>query len=67
MNYNEGAVMTIWNIITEYIHNDEGLYLKEVSDKWIKLQLRPNETLRNSFTRIDSVCAEYLSKCHIKN
>ena len=30
MNYEEGAVMTIWNIITEYIHVDEALYLKEV-------------------------------------
>ena len=66
MNYNEGAVMTIWNIITEYIHDDEVLYLKEVSDKWIALHLRPNETLRNFFSRVDSLCAEYLTKCHIK-
>ena len=67
MNYKEGAVMTIWNVITEYIHNDKVLYLKEVSEKWMRLQLRSNETLRNVFSRIDSVCAEYLTKCHTKN
>ena len=37
MDYKEGAVMEIWNIITEYIHDDEVLYLKEVSDKWIRI------------------------------
>ena len=66
MNYEEGAVMIMWNIITEYIHDDEVLYLKEVSDKWMNLSLRQNESLRNFFSRVDSVCAEYLSKCHIK-
>ena len=34
-DYEEGAAMTICNIIAEYIHGDEVLYLKEVSDKWI--------------------------------
>ena len=33
MDYEGGTIMTIWNIITEYIHDDEVLYLKEVSDK----------------------------------
>ena len=66
MDYAEGAVMVIWNIITEYIHDDEVLYLEEVSDKWMNLQLRHNETLRHFFSRVDSLCAEYLTKCHIK-
>ena len=39
--------MTIWNIITEYIHDDEVLYLNEVS-------------------RVDALCVEYLTKCHIR-
>ena len=66
MNYEKGAVMIIWNIISEYIHYDEVLYLKEVSDKWMNLTLHQNESLRNFFSRVDSVCAEYLSMCHIK-
>ena len=57
--------MTIWNIITEYIYNDEVLYFKEVSDKWMTMKLRPNEALRNFFSRVNALCAEYLSKCHI--
>ena len=47
MVYEEGAVMTIWNIITEYIHDDEVLYLKEVSDKWIRMKFNPYQTLHN--------------------
>ena len=66
MTYEEGAAMTIWNIITEYIYNDEVLYLKEVSDKWLRMQLRPNESLRNFSTRFDTLCSEYLTKCHIR-
>ena len=66
MDYKEGAVMEIWNIITEYIHDDEILYFKEVSDKWIRVKFKPYETLRNFFSRIDAFCQEYLTKCHIK-
>ena len=33
----------IWAIITEYIHYDEVLYLKEVSDKSLRQNLIPNE------------------------
>ena len=66
MDYNEGAVINIWNIINEYIHDDEVLYLKEVSDKWIRMQFKPYETLRNFFSRIDALCQEFLTKCHIK-
>ena len=58
--------MKIRNIITEYVHDDEVLHLKEVSDKWMTMKLRPNETLTNSFSRVDALCVEYLSKCHIK-
>ena len=58
MDYEEGAVLKIWSIITEYIHNDEVLYLKEVSKKSIRMQLRPNKTLRDFF-RVDALCAEY--------
>ena len=50
----------------EYVHDDEVLYLKEVSNKWMNLQLRQNEPLGNFFSRVDSVCAEYLTNCHIK-
>ena len=58
--------MEIWNIITEFIHDDEVLYLQEVSDKWIWMKFKPYETLRNFFSRIDALCQEYLTKCHIK-
>ena len=66
MDYEEGAVMTIWNIITEYINNDEVIYLKEVSDKWIKMRFRPYEKLSSFFSRVDALCQEFLTKCHIK-
>ena len=58
--------MTIWNIIIGYIHDDEVLYLNEVSDKWIRIRLRPYEILRNFFSRIDDLWQEYLVKFHIK-
>ena len=41
MDYKEGAVMEILNIITEYIHDNEVLNLKEVSDKWIRMKFKP--------------------------
>ena len=47
MDYEQGAVMAVWNIITAYIHEGEVLYLKEVSNKWIRMKFRPYETLRN--------------------
>ena len=58
MNYEESAVMTIWNI-TEYIHDDEVLFLKEVSSKWIRMQLHPNESLRNFLSGVDDLYAKY--------
>ena len=30
MDYKKSAYMEIWNIITEYLHDDEVQYLKEV-------------------------------------
>ena len=66
MNYDKSSVMTIWNIITEYIHDEEVLYLKEVSDEWMTGQLRPNKSLLNFLSRVDALCAEYLRKCHIE-
>ena len=59
MDYEEGAVMNIWTIINEYMHDDEVLYRKEVSDKWIRMRFKPYETLRNFFSRIDALCQEY--------
>ena len=47
MDYEECAVMTFWDIIIEYINDDDVLYLKEVSDKWIRTKFRAYETLRN--------------------
>ena len=32
MDYYEGSVRNIWDIITEYVHDEEVLYLKEVFD-----------------------------------
>ena len=64
MNYEEGSVMTVWNVITEYIHNDEVLYLKEVPDI-----LECNYILTNHYeisSLVDSLYAEYLTKCHIR-
>ena len=49
MDYEEGAVMQISNIITEYIHDDEIFYLNKVSEKWIRMRFRPYETLHNFF------------------
>ena len=66
MDYEEGAVMAVWNIITEYIHDDEVLYWKEVSGKWIRMKFRLYETRRHFFSRVDALCQEYLTKCHIK-
>ena len=46
---------------------EEGAVIpKEVSDKWMTMKLRPNKTLRNVSSPVDALCAEYLSKCHIK-
>ena len=42
------------------------LYLKGASEKRIRMQLRPNEILRNFLSRIDAMCAVHLKKCHIK-
>ena len=55
MDYEEGAVMTNWNRITEYIHDDKVLYFIEVSDKWIRMRFRPNKTLKK-FSRVDALC-----------
>ena len=58
--------MTIWNIITECIHDVEVLYLTEVSDKLIRIKFRPYETLRNFFSRIDALYQECFTKYHFK-
>ena len=47
MDYEEGAVMTIWDIITEYKHDDEKFYIKEIYDKSIRMRFWPYETLRH--------------------
>ena len=61
MDYTEGAVIEI-----QYIHDDEVLYLKEESGKWIRMKFKPYETLRNFISRFDALCQEYLTKCHLK-
>ena len=57
-DYEEGAVMEIWNIIIDYVHDDEVLYLKEASDKWIIMRFRKYETLRYFFLS----CRCYISR-----
>ena len=50
----------------EYIHDNKVLYLKEVSDKWMTMKLRPNGTLQNFFSRVDALCVKYLTTYQIK-
>ena len=66
MYYGDVAVMTIWDFITEYIHNDEVLNLKEISDKWIRMKLHHNESLGIILFQVEALCAAYLTKCHIR-
>ena len=61
MDYEEGAVMKIWSIMTEYIHDDEAQ-----NETWNRMQLRPNEILRNFLSRVGALCGEYRTMCHIK-
>ena len=52
-------IMTIWEIINEYLNRDATRHLEDISSKWHDLYMFEDESYCDYFSRIDSVVAEY--------
>ena len=63
MEYSITSVMQIWTILNEYVERNKIINGVEFSKKWKLLKMNHGELVRDFFSRIDTLCAEKVTKC----